>query len=837
MRRLLLWLCAAAAVVAACKGLNVDKGNDFPCDFTQAPEVRDAACAPGEVCGVNGHCQRFVYEGPQFEGAPQFPLPDAGGKVHPLLLDQPVVAVAMNPSDRSKTALVTAGSDGTQRLWFVDATNSSFVTGGDPLVGLGQVQQVSLAADAGVMLLFEDGGTNYAAYWNGPLVSPPPPNLRQLRAGNGVNGLLRRNMNGFSTGGEALSDGGFAQFIIKNLDGGPDYGPDGGPFVPAVLDFHWLGAVPLVYTVDGFWTRLAHDTTNEADSGWVNLLAANEAPEEGGVPNFFRRDDNGNTWAIAYNFFDSNGKPTGNRLSTWLVGNQVNGNGQPGFDRAWADCTPCLQLTNASGVDVPGSVVAVSAKHLDVPTVEVVCSNNGRLTTVEVLGSSSADVTQSCVTRPLTVPFDFGKLAMRDTPSQLEVPVQDTTGGFTVAFGGTHGEVWNGLTFANALPLFLERVPIATGEMVLSDGGVATAAVTDQYVALQSSNNGFKTFRVLENGTDLIQPRTGITGAAGWFVDVSGRTLSLTLRPPQSPLLEYGPPLLDAHGDPAREPFFGEAVNTVDGKLAAFVMAADDSVYLVGSPTAQLDPLQTQGVLPQLSPEPGVPIRSFTLERTPLGTPVNDDGGIAGVRGYLVTSRNVFVYQLAGTPAHWSATQLPLSSGEPVEVWMDNPRGGLGRVGYRDGTVLTLPGGFLLAQSSQPMQVLDYDNYGGWPVAYAADGLYFAEWDYDGTLLNKTDAGVPSLPMSWRRQTLPDGSEPWLADTDAGRVARPARLQVTQRLTYSVGGVEVPESVVCDAGAGLESSQVFHLLLYLDDAVYEVGEMKRHNTHTPSCTR
>jgi hypothetical protein len=141
----------------------------------------------------------------------------------------------------------------------------------------------------------------------------------------------------------------------------------------------------------------------------------------------------------------------------------------------------------------------------------------------------------------------------------------------------------------------------------------------------------------------------------------------------------------------------------------------------------------------------------------------------------------------------------------------------------------------MLAEATQPMQVLDYENYGGWPVAYASDGLYFAEWDYDGGLLNKTDAGVPSLPMTWRRQTLPDGSEPWLSQSDGGLQARPGRLQATNTLTYSTidGGIEVPASQACEQG--LQTSQVFHLLLYLDDAVYEVGQMQRHNLHTPSC--
>ncbi len=161
---------------------------------------------------------------------------------------------------------------------------------------------------------------------------------------------------------------------------------------------------------------------------------------------------------------------------------------------------------------------------------------------------------------------------------------------------------------------------------------------------------------------------------------------------------------------------------------------------------------------------------------------------------------------------------------------MDNPRGGLGRVGYRDGTVLTLPGGFVLAQPDKPLNVLDYDNYGGWPVAYASDGLYIAEWGYDGGLLNKTDAGVPSVPMTWLRQTLPDGSEPWM-NLDGGRQARPAKLQVVENITFSLlDGGAVPPGFVSN-GSNEFSQGDFELFIYLDDAVYSVGRMQRFNTH------
>ena len=66
---------------------------------------------------------------------------------------------------------------------------------------------------------------------------------------------------------------------------------------------------------------------------------------------------------------------------------------------------------------------------------------------------------------------------------------------------------------------------------------------------------------------------------------------------------------------------------------------------------------------------------------------------------------------------NWSAALDLLKQGFLASFF-----GGLGRVGYRDGEVFTLPGGFLLVNelprdAGLPPQVLDYENLGGWPVA------------------------------------------------------------------------------------------------------------------------
>jgi hypothetical protein len=131
---------------------------------------------------------------------------------------------------------------------------------------------------------------------------------------------------------------------------------------------------------------------------------------------------------------------------------------------------------------------------------------------------------------------------------------------------------------------------------------------------------------------------------------------------------------------------------------------------------------------------------------------------------------------------------------------MDNPLGGLGRVGYRDGEIFTLPGGFLLANplphgdGGTAPQVTDFENLGGWPVAMTDQGLFVALWEQIGVhLQNRFPDGGEGKAMDWTKVTLPDGSEPWLGKN--------ARLQVVQR------------------------GKVFHLLVYTDDQVLDVGTL------------
>jgi hypothetical protein len=220
-----------------------------------------------------------------------------------------------------------------------------------------------------------------------------------------------------------------------------------------------------------------------------------------------------------------------------------------------------------------------------------------------------------------------------------------------------------------------------------------------------------------------------------------------------------------ASDDLIRSSIGGEAYLESDGGVVAFFVAADDSLYFAPAPETSDEVL-----VPVLTPEPSVPIRSLALERTRLGT-----NGTNRARGYLVTSRNLYSWALSGEPARWSSTPLLLSAGEPVEVWFDSPRSALGRVGYRDGQIFSLPGGYALAEPLPSGQVIDFENLGGWPVAYATTGLFIAGWDQvDGKLQNRFPNGV-NKPMTWREVKLSGNNPtPWM--TEAG--ARAGKLFV-----------------------------------------------------------
>lgn len=821
MRRLLLF----SVLAAACKGgLFTDKGNDFPCDFSQPEGVRDAVCAPGDVCGVGNLCRQYRYEGPQFDNGANAPNFGVATLCHPGPLDRPITALThakTGEGDRVLAALRSPNAD------VISLELGQVIVQAPP--GLvpypGNIEQLTAVAmtnaaraqDQVLAAIVRVGQQDVSILYDPGFTMPRT--LTMIDSGD----RLRNGTDRLAVVRRSVPPGTGAFEVMKGMmEASLDLSADGGPAQRA-LDVRYLPPTPnnnpaaaddtLILVGDGFLLRRKNGSVVHLGGG-----AAMPAVLSLVAPRLeLRHDVSGTIAAFAAG-------PKGlTVLSSWRLDRGVT----PSAQRLWSDCSPCGK----------GRISAFAPTFDEgAPAIEVLCSvpvspgeeAKGGLVLVRVTGSAAADEMQLCTVELVDAPFPLAEVnrvkhGRRAVELDAGDPVFDDAFGAGVALGGVHGQLWVGPSFSGALPLFLDRVPLAFGTLPAPDGGAAVpVAITDRYIAAPRADGmGFQTLDLRNAGAQL--PAGAVVSAfigqaPGWSLASSADVVLICPPTPDAGVgLRFGPRLLDARGAPARGPFFGEAATASDGSLVSFVITADDSLYFSPVPattTGTADVLEP--LTPQLTPAPSSPIRSFTLERSAVGT-----NGVDRVRAYLVAGRSLFVVTLEGTPPRWKATPIVLQGGEPIEVWMDHPLGGLGRVGFRDGEVFTLPGGFLLVNElprdagSKPPQVLDYENLGGWPVAMTSNGLFEAHYDVlpGGKLDNRFPDGGINRAMSWRRLALPDGGEPW-------RDSSSARLQVTQDTMKSQAdsGVSVPLGTTI---------KVFHLLVYLDHQVLEVGTLLR----------
>lgn len=832
MKLRLVVVSFAVACVAACSGLLTEPGNDFPCDFSKPPGARDAVCSAGDVCGVDNRCQRFRYEGPQFEGLPTFPdFSDGGRQVHPMAITGPIDFIA-RVHRFERTGPVDGGADGGaddgERAGDAIVVHTSSPEGtfridqrGEEDDGGGGVRPITLAArptDLTDVVLFDERRLGlrtkvvrimgrepsrlvYLEGGIGPMNDRvrddgPPPGLSatRLRAFEGESNLSQ--FIAVSTSGEAgVIPVRSSEFNKLGAAMAIDVAP--GPPIPG------RPRAVVVIAQDGF-------RVPGLDAGLVSLPLARFPPFS-----TVAADLAGNTYAVL--------SPAGRgvSLSTWSVTRTI-----AGFEvqSAWSDCTPCSREAQRGGRAVP--LAFSTGSDLNGPFVDVLCSEDGLK---RVRGAASASG-GACLDDDQPLPFDFAALATEQRTWPLPVPdprfrlaEQDFSDPTSFRAGGKSGQVWVGKTIGAAVPLFLDRLPtdISTVDVAGNDG---LFALTPIGAFFRSNDPG----RALStNGFRVVDPdsTSRIAGLVhdteGWVVTKTGDLALGTVSPTASFEARFGPRLVDGRGEPASRVLFGEGITAEDGGLVSMVVAADDSLYFVPAPPM---PSNAPGMLgevsPVLTPEPSTLIRSLALERTPIGT-----NGVDRVRGYVVTARTVYEFKLGGAPLRWTATPVRLAGAEPVEVWFDNPRGGLARVGYRDGSIFSIPGGFQIAESlpgsdaGVPSAVIDYENLGGWPVALTTTGLFVARYDQradNGRLDNRFPDGGVNKPMTWREVTLPDGSKPWMP--------MEARRDVRGKL-----------HVVADPQTGTDRAyrRLFHLLVFTPTQVLEVGQHERTNISTP----
>lgn len=763
---------------AACTGLFLENPNTYPCDFAAGPGVRDEVCHPGDICGTDNLCKPFIYEGPRFEGPATLPEygPDSGeGELlHPLVLNGGVSQVTANlPVGRVPVAYLRQGSS----LFEVkngrigDAT--SVLTGPLPpnFGPLTAVQPFFDGPNLGVLMASASGKL-------------------AVRTGM-MSDSVSRGMAAFTSTGFRVVERSPSQAIpvawTANELGVVQRSGMNWNFIPWVVDGGTVLDVASVTLPGRFWVVALQPqrvmVVDATDAGVSTAAALDPFDVSGGL----LKSDPGNRIIAAVR---TSTTPALDVLSTY----QMNiGAAGPALTSPWPDCAPCR---NSERVELVAPSVRSGA-----PTVEVVCRRpRGLARTLRVVGSVALTSFDSCLSMDIEVPIAFAQVAL---DGGRLVQWNSQAG---LLFGGTHGELWSGETLSSLAPEFLDRVPRDVTPVVLGDTPVL-AVIADDYLAIQQTPDARKPNEQL-NGFRRIPSREleglrfigFIHGVSGWAVVNGGDLVHLSRDKDGGTQLSRGAQLVTASGDDIRDSLGGEAFVKPDGGISFFVVA-DDSLYLAQDPQLTLDPTSELKLLtPELTPEPSVPIRSLALERTPLGT-----NGSTRARGYLVTSRDVYSWQLGGTPARWSSTQLVLTGGEPVEVWFDAVRSALGRVGYRDGQIFSLPGGHPLAEALPAgpdgvfPRVLDFENLGGWPVAYASTGLFIAGWDQvDGKLQNRFPNGV-TRPMTWREVKLEGDATPWKT--------KPGKLFVTQKE---------------EGDAGLTRHQV---LLFTDD---EVREVARH---------
>lgn len=778
MRRLVL---LAALTALSCNNLYVDNGNAYPCDFSQPPATRDMPCITGDVCGINNVCVKYLYEGPRFEGRavqPDYAFLDAG-VVHPLTLTGPVTTVARSVSRRPAVlARTSAGS------FFVNERGQ--LTRG---VNLPDTLRQPIAATLSLNAMNFSGavGIDFPSKQLAYAFRRPDGSSEYNADGPRAN-VLRVTQLENGTRLQSVSDGtpmGHTGEVVPRPMGMQV--TESYSLVDPVLDIGTLARQGLpraqpaavALTSTGLWLQ-------GADGGFEQVSTTSGLATEGTLAMNF-----GSTLLTATNRLV---------LSTWQVGVSTSEPRVHTLRQAWADCRPCDQ----------GSIDAVTPLPESLGLgVDVLCGRPSGQTLVRVTGSNAVVPSDSCEVQTLPFSFDLSRARRRD-----EGPViASSQRGFAV--GGLNGEVWAGETLSTVLPTRLDRVPldVSTVEVTVPGKGVhqSLLAVADRFFSVLPAQTPDALqpggFRRVDSQLDLrsaedIQLMSAVHGVNGWALTSRGVLAQLSLDEAQDSDggVRFGRRLVTPSGEAVQRSAGGEAFVANDGGLMAMFIAADDGLYAQFQPEASLDELSsgTGDLAPVLQPEPSVPIRSLALERTPLGT-----DGLMRARGYLVTSRNLYEWKLAGTPARWSSRLLELAGGEPLEVWFDHSKSALGRVGYSDGQIYTLPGGYQLslpieAEGDVPVKVLDYENFGGWPVALTTTGLYAAGWETEGGVVqNKFPDGRPNRPMEWKRLTMPDQSAPWERGADTkGRLYVLSTFDAAAKLRHFRLFIFLPEQVI-----------------------------------------
>ncbi|MHB8873478.1 MAG: hypothetical protein ACYC8T_07295 [Myxococcaceae bacterium] len=274
------------------------------------------------------------------------------------------------------------------------------------------------------------------------------------------------------------------------------------------------------------------------------------------------------------------------------------------------------------------------------------------------------------------------------------------------AYAGSHGQLWLGSAAFPPVPLLPDQAPQFLTSSVLPDGG-ASALLGMKHGVWQLAGDTESPYFYQYRAGDL---RTvgAVEGRPWWIVGERG----LIWDGKAKAWVAYP----QASGPPLETPLIASAVTTFDGG-AELVVASADALYGVdlGSGNGELEW--------KAVPSPGATIRSLVVY-----SPRAADGGTPLFEGYLLAQDRLFALA-AQTQRRWQATELGLPDGDPAKLWADGHRG---RLGFRDGTVLSLPARVPIAPALPDREAVDFAQVCGQGYALSPGGLYRLDSAADG---------------------------------------------------------------------------------------------------------
>jgi hypothetical protein len=258
---------------------------------------------------------------------------------------------------------------------------------------------------------------------------------------------------------------------------------------------------------------------------------------------------------------------------------------------------------------------------------------------------------------------------------------------------------------------------------------------------------------------------SGVRGAPSWLAVTGGYIVNSEKPDGGEGLIGFvDPSLLQS------PPLEVQAIPSAEGAPRGqdLVFASDDTIF-----SAFYDQSVTTGVEPppvQLEPRV-VPFGRSEIQS--LAMYRRHAPEVPYLEGYVLTVGGLFRIE-AQTASRWRVSELPLDGVDPLQVWVDGEHG---RIGYADGTILSLPLRVKLAAPLRDATVRRYIQLCERVLAVTDDGgLYWLKSSAESPIGEWQQLAIPELPLP-RNESLQASSLFEIDDTLYLFTARGAGLR------------------------------------------------------------